>query len=72
MDETISDSAPEPRRPAPAPPGADDETLASGQMTRKPATAGAALAFKTPERDLSGAQLGEYQLVRKIAVGGMG
>lgn len=74
MDETISDSAPAPRRPANSPPGADDETLASGQMPRGPATptAGSALAFKPKERDLSGAQLGEYQLVRKIAVGGMG
>ena len=72
MDETVSDSAPAPRRPVNSLPGADDETLASGQMPRKPATSGSALAFKPKERDLSGAQLGEYQLVRKIAVGGMG
>jgi len=72
MDETVSDSAPAPRRPVNSLPGADDETLASGQMPRKPATSGSALAFKPKERDLSGAQLGEYQLVRKIAVGGIG
>lgn len=74
MDETISDSAPAPRRAANDLPGADDETLASGQVPRGPAapTAGSAIAFKGKERDLSGAQLGEYQLVRKIAVGGMG
>ena len=74
MDETISDSAPAPRRPAADLPGADDETLAGGQMPRGPAmpTAGSAIAFKGKERDLSGAQLGEYRLVRKIAVGGMG
>ncbi|KAF0176317.1 MAG: serine/threonine protein kinase bacterial [Limisphaerales bacterium] len=74
MDETISDSAPAPRRPAKDLPGANDETLASGQMPRGSVTptAGSAIAFKGKERDLSGAQLGEYQLVRKIAVGGMG
>ncbi|MEQ2008993.1 MAG: serine/threonine-protein kinase [Limisphaerales bacterium] len=74
MDETISDSAPAPRRPADELPGANDETLASGLVQRGPATptAGSAIAFKSKERDLSGAQLGEYRLVRKIAVGGMG
>ena len=74
MDETISDSAPEPRRRANNLPGADDETLAGGQMPRSPVTptGGSAIAFKTKDRDLSGAQLGEYKLVRKIAVGGMG
>lgn len=74
MDETISDSAPSPRRPANSPPGAEDETLLSGQLPREAATptAGSGLAFRSKERDLSGAQLGEYQLVRKIAVGGMG
>lgn len=30
------------------------------------------VTFKSPERDLSGQQLGDYRLVRKIAVGGMG
>lgn len=60
--------------PSPAPLGPDDETLASGQVPRRPATptARSAIAFQSKERDLSGAQLGEYQLVRKIAVGGMG
>ena len=74
MDETLSDSAPAPRRAANDLPGANDETLASGQLPRSPATpaSGSALAFKAKERDLSGAQLGEYRLVRKIAVGGMG
>lgn len=74
MDETLSDSAPAPQRPGNSPPGADDETLASGQVPRGPAspTAGSALAFKPKERNLSGAQLGDYHLVRKIAEGGMG
>ena len=74
MDETLSDSAPAPQRPGNSPPGADDETLASGQVPRGPAspTAGSAIAFKPKERNLSGAQLGEYHLVRKIAEGGMG
>jgi len=72
MDETVSDSQPTSNRSAQNPPGAEDETLASGQMPRGAPTAGSALAFKAKERDLSGAQLGEYQLVRKIAVGGMG
>ncbi|MBI5801540.1 MAG: serine/threonine protein kinase [Verrucomicrobia bacterium] len=74
MNETISDSAPDPRRAAPSPLDSNDETLASGQVPRGPAapSAGSALAFSSKERDLSGAQLGEYRLVRKIAVGGMG
>ncbi len=71
-DETLPDATPSPRRAANAPLGAEEETLTSGQMPRSPATSGSAIAFKPKERDLSGAQLGEYQLVRKIAVGGMG
>ena len=63
-----------PSSPAPGPFDPDEETQASGQTAPEPLTptAGSALAFKPKERDLSGTQLGEYQLVRKIAVGGMG
>ncbi len=63
-----------PSSPAPAPSDPDEEPLASGRVPRGPftPTAGSAIAFKGMERDLSGTQLGEYQLVRKIAVGGMG
>lgn len=63
-----------PSSPAPAPSDPDEETLASGQVPRGPVTppAGSAIAFKPKERNLSGTQLGEYHLVRKLAEGGMG
>jgi serine/threonine protein kinase len=74
MDETLSDSAPGPRRRETPAFNPDEETLPSAPRGAGAASpsAGANLTFKPKERDLSGAQLGEYRLVRKLAVGGMG
>ena len=47
------------------------ETLSSA--ARQPASSrGGQLTFRANEEDLSGQQLGDYQLVRKLAEGGMG
>ncbi len=72
MDETIPDPTPSRRRVTGAPVGTDDETLARPATKPGSSTGSAAMQFRPKQRDLSGTQLGEYQLVRKIAEGGMG
>lgn len=62
-----------PPPPAPAPFNPDEATLPSSPHNAAAGSSGSAeLKFRTKERDLSGAQLGGYKLVRKIAEGGMG
>ncbi len=68
----MSDS---PSPPAPAPFDPDEATLPSSPSNAGAPDAGsgsAAMKFRSKERDLSGAQLGEYKLLRKLAEGGMG
>lgn len=64
-----------PSPPPPAPFDPDEATLPSSPRSADAAgnaSDSAAMKFRSKERDLSGAQLGDYQLVRKIAEGGMG
>ena len=64
-----------PPSPAPALFDPDEATLPSRPRDADAPGSGsgsAAVKFRSKERDLSGTQLGEYQLVRKIAEGGMG
>ncbi len=68
MSATPPESAPD--EPEVNPPfNPDDETLPSSPHS---ARTQADVKFRSKERDLSGAQLGEYRLTRKIAEGGMG
>lgn len=71
-----------PPEPTPDSPGsrqpfsAHDETMASAQRNAaavKPASSSGSVSvtFRSKERDFSGTQMGEYKLVRKIAVSGM-
>ncbi len=62
-----------PPPPAPAPFDPDEATLPSSPRNAGAADSGsAAMKLRSKERNLSGAQLGEYKLLRKIAEGGMG
>ena len=66
-----SESIPEqPDQPRPG--GEDGETLPRNTAPPGGSSGSAAMKFRPPVRDLSGTQLGEYRLVRKIAEGGMG
>lgn len=52
--------------------GGDGETLLRDTAQPGGSSGSAAMKFRPPVRDLSGSQLGQYRLVRKIAEGGMG
>ncbi|MEN9576328.1 MAG: Serine/threonine-protein kinase PknB [Verrucomicrobiota bacterium] len=64
-----------PSSPAPAPFDPDEATLPSSPRNAGAPGSGsgsAAMKFRSKARDLSGTQLGEYKLLRKLAEGGMG
>jgi serine/threonine protein kinase len=73
MDETLPDPSPKSRREQPEVNPGDETQLGAGQQagmatpTSRPHS-----TFQAKERDLSGTLLGDYRLVRKLAVGGMG